>query len=319
MTPATRWTVADIPDQTGRRAFITGANTGLGYQTALALAGAGATVTVAVRDPQRGEAAAAAIRRVHPQAQVAVTQVDLADLDSVRRTADLWLAGGHPLALLVNNAGIMALPWAATAQGFESQVGVNHLGHFALTGLLLPALRAAADSRVVTVASSAHNMGRLRTGDSAELAGTATDYSRWGRYGDSKLANLLFMGEFARRLTAAGLTIVSAGAHPGYAATELQLRQPRLSTSRFAGLQEGLMRGLNGVLGQSAAMGALPSLFAATDPTVVNGDYIGPDGPFEARGHPRRVGMSTRARDTDLAARVWRTSEELTGVRYPFD
>lgn len=318
MASTTHWTLADIPDQAGRRAFITGANTGLGYQTALALAGAGAAVTLAVRDRQRGQAAAAAIRRVHPQAQVDVTHLDLADLGSVRAAAERWHADGHPLALLVNNAGIMALPRSQTAQGFESQVGVNHLGHFALTGLLLPALRAADSSRVVTVASSAHNMGRLRSGDAAELAGESPDYSRWGRYGDSKLANLLFMGELARRLTAAGVAMISAGAHPGYAATELQLRQPRMSTSRFAGLQESLMRGLNGVLGQSAAMGALPSLFAATDPTVVNGDYIGPNGPFEARGYPRRVGMSARARDTALAARVWQASEELTGIRYSF-
>jgi len=317
LSPVRHWTAAEIPHQGGRRVVVTGSNSGLGFQTAAALAGAGADVVLAVRDPDRGERAAATIRERHREATVRVAPLDLADLASVRAFTATWHSTGEPLGLLVNNAGIMALPFGLTTDGFEQQVGVNHLGHFALTAGLLPALSAEPGSRVVTVSSAAHAMGRLHRGEAAELAGSDRQhYSRWGRYGVSKLANLLFMGELARRAQWAGLDLISVAAHPGYSATDLQLRGARQSTSPLAGVQVAVTSALNAVLGQPAAMGALPTLYAATAAGVMTGEYFGPDGPMQARGYPRRVGMSASARDAELAARVWQASEELTGVSF---
>lgn len=303
-----KWTAADIADQTGRRAIITGANSGLGFETALALATHGAEVTMAVRDTAKGEAAAQEIRARAPQSRVDVRRLDLADLASVDEFAWLWRES-HPdgLDLLINNAGIMAIPRRESVDGFEMQLATNHLGHFALTGRLLEALRPA--SRVVTVSSQAHRMGRI---DFEDLMGERK-YGPWRAYGQSKLANLLFMRGLADRLERAGSKVESVAAHPGYASTHLQAVAPEM---KGRGWQVKVMDVVNKVMAQSAAMGALPTLYAATFPAIRSGDYVGPDGFGEQRGHPRLVGMTPSARDVAAADRLWAVSEELTGVRY---
>ena len=303
-----KWTESDIPDQTGRRAIVTGANSGLGFETALALAGHGADVTLAVRDMAKGEAAAEQIRARSPQASIEVRRLDLADLASIDEFAWLWREA-HPdgLDMLINNAGIMAIPRRNTADGFEMQLGTNHLGHFALTGRLLEAIRP--EGRIVTVSSQAHRMGRI---DFEDLMGERK-YGAWRAYGQSKLANLLFMRSLAERLERAGSTIASVAAHPGFASTHLQAVAPEM---KGRGWQVKIMDGVNKVMAQSAAMGALPTLYAATFPAIRSGDYVGPDGFGEQRGHPKLVGMNASARDDAVANRLWTVSEELTGVRY---
>jgi NAD(P)-dependent dehydrogenase (short-subunit alcohol dehydrogenase family) len=308
-----RWTAADLPRLTGRQVIVTGANSGLGYQTALALAGCGAEVTMAVRSTERGAEAAASIRSLQPAAQVSVEALDLADLASVRGFADRW-SQAHPsgLDLLINNAGVMAIPKRATEDGFEMQFGTNHLGHFALTGLLLPALVASPNARVVTVSSQAHRMGRMNFQD---LMGTKK-YRSWGAYGQSKLANLLFTEELQSRITTAGMSIKAMAAHPGLASTNLQAAGPKMRGSSIGARISSLSTSL---VAQSAAMGALPTLFAATMPDLPGNTYVGPDGFLEQRGHPRIVDRSQAAKNTDDARRLWQASEELTGVHYPFD
>jgi len=303
-----KWTVADIPDQSGRRVIVTGANSGLGFETALALAAHGAEVTLAVRDTAKGEAAADQIRAQAPLASLEVRRLDLADLASIDEFAWLWREA-HPdgLDLLINNAGIMAIPRRETADGFEMQLGTNHLGHFALTGRLLEAIRP--DGRIVTVSSQAHRMGRM---DFDDLMGERK-YGAWRAYGHSKLANLLFMRGLAERLERAGSSIASVAAHPGYASTHLQAVAPKM---KGRGWQVKIMDGVNKVMAQSAAMGALPTLYAATFPAIRSGDYVGPDGFGEQRGHPKLVGMTPSARDDAAADRLWTVSEDLTGVRY---
>ena len=303
-----KWTAADMPDQTGRRAIVTGANSGLGYETALALAVHGAEVTLAVRDIGKGEAAAQQIRARAPQASVDVRRLDLADLASIDEFAWLWRES-HPegLDLLINNAGIMAIPRRETTDGFEMQLGTNHLGHFALTGRLLEAVRP--DGRIVTVSSQAHRMGRM---DFDDLMGERK-YGAWRAYGQSKLANLLFMRGLAERLERVGSSIASVAAHPGYASTHLQAVAPEM---KGRGWQVKVMDAVNKVMAQSAAMGALPTLYAATFPAIRSGDYVGPDGFGEQRGHPKLVGMTPSARDDAAANRLWAVSEDLTGVRY---
>lgn len=303
-----KWTASDMPDQTGRRAVVTGANSGLGFETALALAAHGAEVTLAVRDIAKGEAAASLIRSRAPQARLDVRRLDLADLASIDEFAWLWRES-HPdgLDLLINNAGIMAIPRRETADGFEMQLGTNHLGHFALTGRLLEAIRP--DGRIVTVSSQAHRMGRI---DFDDLMGERK-YGAWRAYGQSKLANLLFMRSLAERLERAGSTVASVAAHPGYASTHLQAVGPEM---RGQGWMTKVMSGVNKVMAQSAAMGALPTLYAATFPAVRSGDYVGPDGFGEQRGHPKLVGMTPSARDDAAANRLWTVSEDLTGVSY---
>lgn len=301
-----RWTAADIPDQSGRRAIVTGANSGIGLETAAALAAHGAAVTLAVRDADRGGRAADEIRRRHRDATVDVQALDLADLSSVRAFAD---GQEDPVDLLVNNAGVMAIPRRETADGFEMQLGTNHLGHFALTGLLLPRLAQRPGARVVSVASGAHRMGRMNFDD---LMGERS-YRSWSAYGQSKLANLLFTFELQRRLDAAGLPVAALAAHPGYAATNLQAVGPQMSGNR---LQERAMGLLNRVVAQSPAMGALPTLYAATAAGLPGGSYVGPDGIGEMRGHPRLVSASSAATDPVAAQRLWTESERLTGVSY---
>jgi NAD(P)-dependent dehydrogenase (short-subunit alcohol dehydrogenase family) len=306
------WTEDDLPTLTGRRVIVTGANAGLGRETARALAERGAAVTMAVRTPAKGEAAAAAIRAANPTAQVEVAELDLASLDSVRAFADEWSRGNpEGLDLLINNAGVMAIPRRLTADGFEMQLGTNHLGHFALTGRLLPALAAVPNSRVVTVSSQAHRMGRM---DFDDLMGERR-YGKWRAYGQSKLANLLFTSELQRRLDRTGSSIRAMAAHPGFASTELVF--DRESTKRSLG--DRITGWTTGTLAQSAQMGALPTLFAATMPDLPGDTYIGPDGWMEQKGHPKRVDRSSAAKDRAAAERLWTVSEELTGVRYPFD
>lgn len=298
------WTAADIPKQDGRIAVVTGANSGIGLVAARELARAGATVVLACRAPARASAAADGIIEAVPGAAIEVWQLDLADLASVRDFAD-GLAAQHPkVDILLNNAGVMAVPHDRTADGFERQFGTNHLGHFALTGLLLECLHAAPAPRVVTVSSGMHKLGKI---DFDDLQGERR-YGRWRAYNQSKLANLLFMYELQRRATAAGSALRSLAAHPGYTATNLQ--------SHSGNAVEGaVMRVLNTVVAQREDMGALPSLYAATM-ELPGGTYIGPDGLGEGRGHPKVVSSTGAARDAEAGRRLWEISEQLTGVAY---
>ena len=304
---AGRWTKQDIPNLTGRRVIVTGASSGLGMETARALAEHGAQVTLAVRDVAKGERVAAGI-----PGETRVAQLDLADLSSVRAFTQAWSeANPEGLDLLINNAGVMAIPRRVSADGFEMQLATNHLGHFALTGLLLPAIVAVPNSRVVTVSSSAHRMVR---GINFNDVNSEHRYRSWGAYGQSKLANLLFTSELQRRLSAADLSVKAMAAHPGYAATELQHASAKM---RNATTELKITTFLNRIAGQSAAMGALPTLFAATFPGLPGDSYVGPDGPMETRGYPKLVARSTAAQDAAAAATLWQISESVTGVRYP--
>ncbi len=305
-----KWTTASLPDLSGRIAVVTGANSGLGLETARALAGAGARVILACRDAGRGAGALDRIRDTHPDAEAEVRPLDLASLASIRDFAQRFADGYDRLDLLCNNAGVMALPQRETVDGFEMQLGTNHLGHFALTGLLLDRLRAAgAGARVVTVSSTMHRAGRIDF-DDLQLR---RRYSPWGAYGQSKLANLLFAYELGRRLDAAGWSLVSLAAHPGYAATELQATGPRMSGSRG---MERLMEWANRHFAQSAEMGAWPTLRAATSPDAKSGEYIGPGGFMEMWGEPVPVRSNRRSHDRDAARRLWDASVTLTGVDY---
>lgn len=302
---ARRWTAADIPDQHGRVAVVTGANSGLGLVTSRELARAGASVIMACRNMEKGQAAADQVRATASGGEVRLEQLDLADLSSVEAFAER--ASGRPIDLLINNAGLMAPPRRLTADGFESQIGTNHLGHFALTGRLLPALLAAQEPRVVTVSSHAHRTGRISFSD---LQGERR-YIRWLAYGQSKLANLMFCFELQRRSTEAGSVLRSMAAHPGYSRTNLQFAAPPV-------YERAVMAVTNVLVGQSADKGALPSLYAATFADLPGGSFVGPDGPFESRGHPRLVTAASKAYDEKIWARLWEVSEELTGVRYEF-
>ncbi|MGD0313988.1 MAG: oxidoreductase [Acidimicrobiales bacterium] len=305
----TAWTVDDIPDLTGRTAVVTGANSGIGFESALALAGAGAEVVLACRDQTKGTDALDRIRRALPAATVVLEPLDLADLSSVTAFAEGFGAGHVGLDILVNNAGVMALPRRQTADGFEMQFGTNHLGHFALTGRLLDRLLARPGARVVTVTSAVAQMGRMHFDD---LQGSSR-YGKWSAYAQAKLANQLFTLELDRRSVASGTDLVSVGAHPGYAATNLQAVGPRMSGS---GVMERLTAWGNTLIAQSPADGALPSLYAATDPAVAGGRCYGPDRLFAMRGHPKQVSFVRAARDPAAARRLWDVSEELTGVRF---
>jgi NAD(P)-dependent dehydrogenase (short-subunit alcohol dehydrogenase family) len=302
-----QWTAEEIPGQSGRTAVVTGANSGLGLASAEALAAAGATVVMACRDTGKADVVAAPMRGRHPNATVLVEPLDLADLGSVRAFAERFGAGHGGLDLLINNAGVMAPPRRFTKDGFELQLGVNHLGHFALTGLLLGRMAGREDARVVTVSSTAHKLGRIAFDN---LEGER-HYFRWFAYCQSKLANVLFMAELERRLRAAGSEVKSLAAHPGYADTNLQTAAPPALDRVFLTLG-------NKLLAQNAEMGALPQLYAATRPYLDGGLFIGPDGFEEQRGHPRVVGVASRGRDEASAARLWEVSEALTGVEFDF-
>jgi NAD(P)-dependent dehydrogenase (short-subunit alcohol dehydrogenase family) len=291
---STRWTAADLPSQEGRVFIITGANSGIGLPTARALGKAGAHVVLAVRDVAKGETAAASV-----PGDREVRRLDLADLASVRAFAEAWQGD---IDVLINNAGVMRTPERRTVDGFELQVGTNHLGHFALTNLLLPQLT----DRVVTISSNAHRGGSISLDD---LNWQRRRYQRWGAYQQSKLANLLFTLELERRLTAANSPVRALAAHPGYAATNLQFRSER-------GLEDRVMGLTNRLFAQSDEAGAWPTLFAASQ-DLPGGSYVGPDGFAEQRGHPTLVGRSAAASDVEMAKRLWALSEELTGVQFP--
>ncbi len=309
MMATEQWTVADIPTQSGRLAVVTGGNSGIGFEAASALAGAGARVVLAVRREERGQVAAAEIAKAHPQALVEVMVLDLADLASVRRFTAAFLERHAALDLLINNAGVMALPYSRTADGFEMQFGTNHLGHFALTSLLLPAVLAAPAGRVVTVSSVVHWVGKIAFDNLDGSRG----YNPWVAYGQSKLANLLFARQLQRRLAAAGAAALSLSCHPGYAATNLQSAGPQARGSQL-GLRLNELG--NRLFAQSAAMGALPTLYAATAPEARGGDYIGPQSNLGQGGYPGRASSSPRAHDATVAVRLWRVSEDLTGASY---
>ncbi len=288
-----KWTARDIRDLIGRTFVVTGANSGLGAETARALGAAGATVVLACRDVDKAAPVAA---QIGPNAQI--RRLDLADLASVREFA----AGLDRVDVLINNAGVMAVPHSTTADGFEMQFGTNHLGHFALTGLLLDRIV----DRVVTMSSLMHQIGTIHLDDPNW---ERHPYHRWPAYGQSKLANLMFAYELDRRLGASGSTVKSVAAHPGYAATGLQ--------GHTESLWDRLMN-VGNLFAQNAAMGALPELYAATVESVPSGSYMGPGGPFEQRGYPKVVGSSGKSHNRAVAASLWDESERLTGVIYRF-
>jgi len=290
-----KWNPQQMPSLDGRTAIVTGANSGIGLVAARELARAGARVVMAVRDTSKGERAAASVPA--PGADE-VQRLDLADLSSVRSFASEW---DGDIDLLINNAGVMAVPESRTADGFEMQIGTNHLGPFALTNLLLPQVR----GRVVTIASGAHRMGRI---DLDDLNWENRRYDRWRAYGQSKLANLLFTLELQRRLSEAGSDVIALAAHPGWSATNLQSH----TGSR---IQNGLMAVANKVWAQSDEQGAWPTLYAATQ-DVAGGAYVGPDGFQEMRGHPKLVPRSGAASDEETARKLWELSERLTGVTF---
>jgi NAD(P)-dependent dehydrogenase (short-subunit alcohol dehydrogenase family) len=296
-----QWTTANIPDQRGRVAVVTGANTGLGYETAKALAGHGASVVLAVRDVRKGEQAAARMT-----GDVSVQALDLTSLDSVRAAAAALRSRFDRIDLLINNAGVMYTPKQTTRDGFEMQFGTNHLGHFALTGLLLDRI----GDRVVTLSSQMHRVGKINFDDLQ----SERKYRRWPAYGQSKLANLIFAFELDRRLRAAGSDVRSVAAHPGYASTNLQTAGPQMSGSKVG---VALNRLNNAVVAQSAESGALPTLFAATQ-DIPSGAYVGPNGPGEMRGTPQLTNGNGRSRDPETARRLWAESERLTGVTFAF-
>lgn len=305
------WSDADVPDQSGRVAVITGANTGIGYEAAAVLAHRGAHVVLAVRDLEKGNAALSRIVAAGSQGSrevnVTLQQLDLTSLDSVRSAADALRADYPRIDLLINNAGVMWTPKQVTADGFELQFGTNHLGHFALTGLLLDHLLPVLGSRVVTISSLGH---RLRAAIHFDDLQWERRYDRIAAYGQSKLANLLFTYELQRRLAATpDAKTIAVAAHPGGSNTELTRNMPAIFRPATAALGP--------VLFQSAAMGALPTLRAATDPDVQGGQYFGPDGFLEQRGHPKLVKSSAQSHDAELQRRLWAVSEELTGVSFP--
>ncbi len=303
------WTSAQMPDLAGKKIIVTGGNSGIGYAAALEFARKHGTVVLACRSLEKGRAAADQIARTHPGAAVEVMQLDLSSLKSVKSFADAFRASNQRLDLLCNNAGVMALPYRRTEDGFEMQFGTNHLGHFALTGHLLDLMLASEGARVVTVSSTAHRMGGIRFDDLNWERG----YRKWFAYGQSKLANLLFTFELQRKLDAVGAKMMSVACHPGYAATNLQAAGPRMAGSS---MMESVVNLGNRIFAQSAAMGALPTLYAATAPEVKGGDYIGPNGFMENTGYPVKIGSSASSRDTKVAARLWEVSEQLTKVRY---
>ncbi|AOK31553.1 MULTISPECIES: oxidoreductase [Burkholderia] len=303
------WSEQHVPPQHGKVAVVTGANSGLGWQIAETLAAKGAQVVMGCRDTGKGEHAARAIRHQHTHALVEVMPLDLADLSSVRRFADTVIDSHGRVDILCNNAGVMFLPLRHTHDGFEMQMGTNHLGHFALTGLLLPALRKSASSRIVTMSSGFNRFGKIRLDNMlAELG-----YNKYRAYCDSKLANLMFTLELQRRLELAGLPILSVAAHPGYAATNLQFAGPAMENSPFGTLA---MRVSNRFAAQPADVGALPAIHAATAPHLGAGAYVGPARMCETRGYPAAARIPHQARDTAMSARLWEKSGQLTGVRY---
>jgi NAD(P)-dependent dehydrogenase (short-subunit alcohol dehydrogenase family) len=308
MSRDSNWTVTDVPDQSGRTVVVTGANAGVGLAAAKVLAGRGATVLLACRNVGKGERAADEIRTDVTDAQVSVVGLDLASLASVRKAADAIRSGAPRLDVLINNAGVMQVPYQRTDDGFELTLATNHLGHFALTGLLLDRLLETPGSRIVTVSSIAHKRGVIRFDDLQ----SESSYNASSAYEQSKLANLLFTYELNDRLEAAGRDTIALAAHPGNARTSLWKSSSRLENA----LISPRLHVLNFWLVQSAERGALPTLRASVDPTARGGEYYGPAGAFEFTGSPRRVESSAASRDVTARRRLWKVSEELTGVSY---
>ncbi len=294
------WNLSEATSQTGRIAIVTGANIGLGYDTALALAAKGCKVVLACRSPDKAAAARERIQALHPTAQLECMALDLGSLASVCAFAASFTQTHRKLDLLINNAGVMMPPYSVSEDGFESQMAANYLGHFALTGLLLPLLSATARSRVVSLSSLAHNWGNIRFDDPHFKNG----YNKRAAYGQSKLACLMFAYELDRRLREAGIGTLSVAAHPGVAVTNLAQHFPRFLTLFFP------------LVGQSAASGALPTLYAALGSDIDGGDYCGPRSLGQMRGDPVKVGSNRASRDQEAAGRLWTLSEQLTGVRF---
>jgi NAD(P)-dependent dehydrogenase (short-subunit alcohol dehydrogenase family) len=318
-----KWTAEQIPSQSGKTVLITGANSGIGYQAAKEMARHGAHVLLGCRDAAKGQAALERLEREAPGASAEVVLLDMASLTSIRSFAAGFAARAVPLDVLINNAGVMALPTREmTADGFERQFGTNHLGHFALTGLLMPQLLAAPAPRVVTVASLAHRNGKIhfenlqrRGPQRADVRGgseSERQYKPWDAYAESKLANILFSNELDRRARTAQSRLMSVAVHPGVSRTSIFENGPG-----SGGLKAMVMKVLAPVLMQSDDAGALPTLFAATSPNAHGGEYIGPDGFQELKGSPTVVKPKPQALDEDVARRLWTVSEELTGVVYP--
>jgi NAD(P)-dependent dehydrogenase (short-subunit alcohol dehydrogenase family) len=309
------WSTDDIPDLTGKRAVITGVTGGLGFSAAVEVARRGAQLVVTARNATKADDAVGRLRAEVPDVTVDVVSVDLASLADTKRAASDVLAGYDRIDMLINNAGIMATPRNATVDGFELQIGTNHLGHFAWTATLWPLLKAS-DARIVTVSSLMHARAvgfDLRT---LTPEGSPRRYGRWKSYSESKLANLSFALELNRRVKEAGLGVVSVAAHPGYALTNLQ----KTGTSLGGGINAlagTAFQQVSRIVAQSAEMGAWPLLFAATDPSLTGGEYIGPGSLGQTRGRPRRVGMTRWARDEDLADNLWAASEAATGIEFP--
>jgi NAD(P)-dependent dehydrogenase (short-subunit alcohol dehydrogenase family) len=301
-----KWTTTDLPDQRGRVAVITGANSGIGFETAGLLASKGAKVVLAVRDLTKGGESAARIKAGNPHADIVLQELDLASLGSIRAAAEDLTAAYPQINLLINNAGVMGTPKAATKDGFELQFGTNHLGHFALTGLLLDHMLPVQDSRIVTVSSLGH---RARAAIDFDDLQSERRYDRFAAYGRSKLANLLFTYELQRRLAANGGPTIAVAAHPGSSRTDLGRNSPAWLRFSFTVLGP--------LIFQRPQLGALPTLRAATDPAVRGGQYYGPGGFAEQRGYPTCVQSSAQSHDEELQQRLWRVSEELTGVTYP--
>jgi len=309
MASPRQWQAEHVPDQTGKVVIVTGANSGIGYEAAKVLAGKGAHTILACRSREKADTALRDIRTAHPIASVDVMELDLASLTSIRAFADAFRSRHKALHILLNNAGVMALPYRRTVDGFEMQFGTNHLGHFALTGLLLELFLTPERARIVTVSSTVHQIGWIHFDDPHG----ERKYQRWLAYGQSKLANLLFTYELQRRFAARGAHPISVAAHPGYAATNLQSASARIEGPALHTWMLGLT---NRIMAQSAAMGALPLLYACTAPEVQGGDYIGPDGFMEQWGYPKKVNSNHRSYDKEVAARLWKLSEDLTGVQF---
>lgn len=308
------WTVSQIQNLEGKKAIVTGGNSGLGFETVKALSSHGAHVVLTGRSVEKCEAAVHQIKLQFPSAKISVGFLDLADLTSIKVFAENHL--DEPLDFLINNAGIMATPYAKTTDGFEAQMGTNHLGHFALTALLWPAILKSQSGRIVNVSSSAHRLGKLKVADENEINVSAEKYSAWPVYGNSKLANLLFTYQLNKRIKSANLAITVTSAHPGFSNTNLQSGMMRGRTKFLKTLGTSFINIGNSIMAQSAQMGALPQIYAAVNKDLTNGEYIGPDGFMEARGYPKIVASSANAQNPKVAENLWLTSEKLTSISF---
>ncbi len=303
------WMERDIPSQQGKTVVITGANSGIGLMAARMLAAKGARVLMACRDQSKGNQAVDTVLAESKKAQVELFELDLASLKSIERCARQLERAASKIDVLINNAGVMAIPYRTTAEGFEMQFGTNHLGHFALTMQLFPAIEKVPTARIVNVASLAHRFGTIRFDDLDWIQ----RYSRWGAYGMSKLANLLFTYELDRKLRAAESSVLSVACHPGYAATDLQFVAGRMDNSSFAQWLNGLAAKL---FAQSADFGALPTVYAACAPVVEGGQYFGPNGLLQVQGYPTLVHSNAASKDQAVAAQLWTISEQRTRTQF---